>query len=194
LIVVGLLLGVFLQAPVDLLQALSELIFSGFSPEEQAERARLFQIQGTLHAVMLFLSIALLVPLVEELMFRGALFAALCRDTLAIVAGFVTGMCFLISHTDYRLWPALALVAFVLSYLRVLAGSLWPCVALHAAFNATTLLSSMTGWASAEERLSLGWVLALLGSLLSAALLFGFRWIARRSPLAIRGRGVDGHV
>lgn len=191
LVVLGLVLGVTLQAPVDALQALSELLWPGFTEVERVQRALLFRTQGTLHEAMMFLSIAALVPLVEESMFRGALFGALCKESSARGAAFVSGICFLVSHTDYRLWPALSLVAFVLSYLRVLAGSLLPCLALHGAFNATTLVCSLEGWVPIGERLDLSWVTVLLGTLGAGALIYCYRWVAGCSRLAKDAREAD---
>ncbi len=70
------------------------------------------------------------------------------------------------AHQEPRNWAPLLIVALVLGELRRLGGSIWAGVALHAAFNAATLLFVFVT-RPAEVKLQDGsWQLATIGSLL----------------------------
>jgi membrane protease YdiL (CAAX protease family) len=74
------------------------------------------------------------------LFYRGALFSALARHSPAFVVIWTTSIAFALAHQEPRNWAPLLLVALVLGELRRRGRSLWAGVALHATFNATTLL------------------------------------------------------
>jgi membrane protease YdiL (CAAX protease family) len=133
------------------------------------------------------------VPLVEELMFRGAFFGALVRTTSAGVAAGVTGAAFVVCHLDTRIWLPLALVAGVMSGLRLLSGSVLPSIALHIAFNAVTLTSVLLGLVPIDHRFELSWQVALLGWLVVAALCVGAWHLAGASLDAEQARLEDEH-
>lgn len=87
----------------------------------------------------------LCVGFLEELIFRGFLFKALCKDNLkqAIIISSVT---FGIGHivnllsgadvvaTLFQILYAIA-IGFVFTYLFLVCGSLWPCILCHAVIN-----------------------------------------------------------
>jgi hypothetical protein len=131
-------LGVALQGPANYVSALVERRFPSPPSKLSAQLAQLVP-ESALLGVLMFAAVALLVPLAEELFFRGALFTALSRSGPAFVAIWTTSLAFTLAHLDPRTWAPLFLVALVLGWLRRVAGSIWPGVALHAAFNATTL-------------------------------------------------------
>jgi membrane protease YdiL (CAAX protease family) len=79
-------------------------------------------------------------PLVEELLFRGALLSALLRRMHAGWAVAVSSLLFACVHLPDLgfLWyavPNLALLAAVLAWLRLRSGSLWPAVVAHGVNN-----------------------------------------------------------
>ncbi|MGO1117528.1 lysostaphin resistance A-like protein [Rhodovibrionaceae bacterium A322] len=85
---------------------------------------------------------ALVVPIIEEIVFRGLLFGWLAgRFGVAIGAG-VSALIFSILHGVPHLIPSLCVLGVALAYLYEKSGSLWPPIILHGAFNAvmTTLL------------------------------------------------------
>jgi membrane protease YdiL (CAAX protease family) len=93
-----------------------------------------------------FLSIAVLYPALEELVFRGYLQGQLCQQSwgqqgwgsLSVANGltsllFVAGHCW--SHPP--LWAAAVLVpSFIFGYCRDRYTSVYPCMVLHAFYNA----------------------------------------------------------
>lgn len=193
LIGIGLLLGVVLQAPADTLQAVVESLF-GPAPEDQIlQRALLMRAEDQVEAAMMMLSTGCLVPIVEELMFRGVFFGALLRTTTAGIAALVTGAAFVVCHLDTRIWLPLALVATVMSGLRWFSGSVLPSIALHMAFNAVTLMAVLGQLVPVDQRLGLPWQAAALGWLAAVGLSVAAWQLARRSVDAERARAEDDH-
>jgi len=86
------------------------------------------------------LHVAVIPALTEELAFRGAVLAGLrgvFSDRSAIV---VSAMMFAIWHMAVPSLVHLTLLGLVLAAVRVRSGSLWPCVLIHAGYNATIIL------------------------------------------------------
>ena len=82
-------------------------------------------------------------PIVEELVFRGAGFTLFAEygERLAVV---VTGVAFGLAHGLLEGLPIITAFGLGLGYLRARTGSLYPCVLLHAIFNALALTLSLT--------------------------------------------------
>ncbi len=90
-----------------------------------------------------FLVIAVVAPVVEELLFRGIGFNLLRRfgDTAAILA---TGLAFGLYHGLVNALPILTLFGIALAWLRLRTRSVYPGMLVHAAFNAVALIVSVT--------------------------------------------------
>jgi membrane protease YdiL (CAAX protease family) len=185
------LLGVAAQVPADSLRALVEQ-FSPSSELDRLEKAAMLQTESVVQAVMLVFVAACLVPLAEEMFFRGALYGALRRSRhSAVVTATVTSIGFAVSHLDPRLWLPIVFVAGLLGLLRVLTGSLLPCLGLHVGFNSVTVIGAVTGWVSSEGGAPVPMAGVALGWLLTAALLVTVAWLAKRSEHAARSRKDD---
>jgi membrane protease YdiL (CAAX protease family) len=90
-----------------------------------------------------FVVFALIGPAVEELLFRGIgfrLFEPYGRWT-AIAA---TGLAFGVWHGLLNALPILIAFGLGLAYLRSRSGSIYPCIGLHALFNALAMIVSVT--------------------------------------------------
>lgn len=179
--VIGLGLGVTLQAPADTLQMVVEWVAGPQTEEEIVSRALMLRTETELEAAMMMVSVACVIPLAEELLFRGALFGGLKRRHSSTVAAVLTGACFVVSHMQPRLWLPLAAVAAVLSLLRAVSGSVLPGFALHLGFNAVSLAVIVLGVTPVDRRLSLPWQFSLLGWALSAALVVWVFYLAKTS-------------
>ena len=89
-----------------------------------------------------FVAFALVVvvaaPIVEELLFRGIGYALLERfgRTTAVV---LVGIAFGLMHGLVEGFPVIAAFGMGLAYLRLRTGSIYPCMLLHASFNAAGL-------------------------------------------------------
>lgn len=188
LALVGVGLGASLKLPVESLTSVVERFF----PTEDAQlvvRGALYRTDTLLDVARLLLVSCLMAPLVEELFFRGALFGRLVK-TGVLGAAFTTAIAFVLVHSDPRHWPALLLVAAVLSYLRILGGSLLPCLGLHVAFNASGVLALVSGAASATRPMQVPW--GWLGaSWLASGLLLGLALRLAEHPQAAAARAED---
>lgn len=92
---------------------------------------------------LLGLSVVVVAPIVEELMFRGVLLRALQRHTSAPLAVLVSALAFAGLHMlDGGAWivlPALFAVGTLAGFLANRTGRLGPPIALHAGFNLLAL-------------------------------------------------------
>jgi membrane protease YdiL (CAAX protease family) len=177
------LLGVFLHGPLDFVEAWVQR-WAPLPEQLLRERALGLQPELALERVALFVLVAGAVPLVEEVFFRGALFARLAPVLGTLGTLLITSVCFTASHAEPRSWPPLLAVAFVLGVLRQWYGSLWPSVLLHATFNATTLAVVFMTPRGAFERSEPSLLAASIGSLASALLIHRLRLLPTRARAA----------
>jgi membrane protease YdiL (CAAX protease family) len=188
--ILGLVLGLVAHFPAESIDVLVERHLPG-SAEELAAEATLLAASTPLRLVVVLFVIACLGPLVEELFFRGALFGALRKNHGALGAGTVSGLCFVLDHLNYRRWPALAVVALIMTHLRVVSGSLLPSLVMHVAFNAVTVLAFFTGQVSLDRPPTLELWPTLGGAVATLVVMFAVQLIATRSADARRGRAED---
>jgi hypothetical protein len=91
--------------------------------------------------VLLLLLVAVVVPIVEELFFRGMIYPLLRYRWGAGIAIGTSAAIFAVFHFVPLLMPALFFVGLILGYLREQSGSVLPGVLLHAMQNAIALLA-----------------------------------------------------
>jgi membrane protease YdiL (CAAX protease family) len=90
-----------------------------------------------------FVSVAFVGPFVEELMYRGAGMTLLSRYG-APAAVLVTAVAFGLGHGLLLALPALIFFGLVTAVLRLKTDSIYPCMLVHCAFNATSLIVAVT--------------------------------------------------
>ena len=90
-----------------------------------------------------FLVIVFVAPIVEEATFRG-LGYSLLEPYGRAVAVVLVGLTFGLAHGLVEALPLLAAFGAGLAIVRAWTGSLYPCIAVHAAFNAIALTVSVT--------------------------------------------------
>jgi membrane protease YdiL (CAAX protease family) len=131
---------------------------------------------------LIMLGVAVAAPIVEEIAFRGYLFAALTTWRGPWIAALVTALLFGGAHVAAappKMLPALAIFGFAACMLFWFTGSLLPSVAVHA-FNNALVLSVLAGWSWQAP-------LALIGAVaLSVGVLLPFA--RERAPLSPRPR------
>jgi membrane protease YdiL (CAAX protease family) len=120
---------------------LLDKIFHG--GREQALTPDRWQSRHAAAFVANFVVIAVVAPIVEELLFRGIGFHLLRRfgDTAAILA---TGLGFGLYHGLVNALPILTLFGIALAWLRSRTRSVYPGMLVHAAFNSVALIVSVT--------------------------------------------------
>lgn len=90
-----------------------------------------------------FVVVALLAPVVEELMFRGLGFSLLRRFG-KVAAILLVGLAFGLAHGLVEALPLLAAFGVALAYLRSETASVVPPIILHSLFNAIALVYSVS--------------------------------------------------
>jgi uncharacterized protein len=178
-LLIGVSLGVILHLPAGFL---SELVERRFPTPPEALRAQLQALtpSSAPMALLMLVCVAGIVPFIEELFFRGALFTPIQKGASGVVAVWTTSIAFVLAHQEPRNWAPLLLVAVVLGELRRRGGSLWAGVALHAAFNAATLLFVFIQRPVEVKPQGGSWALALAGAVLCAAGVWLFGRVADR--------------
>jgi membrane protease YdiL (CAAX protease family) len=108
----------------------------GLAPEGwDPDRAQAYLV----NAVM----IAVVTPVVEELMFRGAGYSLLARFG-QLVAILVVGVTFGLVHGLVYGLAALTVFGIGLAWLRAKTESVYPCIAIHCLFNTVALVAAVT--------------------------------------------------
>lgn len=186
--------GALSQIPARRIALLMETL-SPSPPSELAERAAMLRPTSLTHGVLLALVLVVLVPLAEEVFFRGAIFGSLRQGGKTLLAAAaISGFGFLLSHLEPKLWPALFVVAAVLSALRALTGSLVPSLAFHIGFNGFAVLDGTFELFGPPERFTLSgepelWISVGVAFALGALFLFAARDRKSRGRRAL-DRGV----
>jgi len=90
-----------------------------------------------------FVAVALVAPIVEELIYRGAGISLFLRFG-PVTAVAVTAAGFGLGHGLVLALPALVFFGVVTALLRLRTRSIYPCVIVHCAFNATSLIVAVT--------------------------------------------------
>jgi uncharacterized protein len=90
-----------------------------------------------------FVAVAIVGPIVEELMYRGAGMTLLARYGAPVSVG-VTAVAFGLGHGLLLALAALVYFGVVTALLRLKTGSVYPCILVHSLFNATSLILAVT--------------------------------------------------
>jgi uncharacterized protein len=109
--------------------------------EVQAELRRLFAaIPDTfVNSVLLFVTIAMVAPLLEEILFRGLLQNALSKRLPVWAAIALSALVFGAMHMDFYAMPPLVLMGAIFGVIYHLTGSLRVTILLHMINNAAAL-------------------------------------------------------
>ena len=109
--------------------------------EVQAELRRLFAAipDTALNAVLLFVTIAVVAPLLEEILFRGLLQNGLSKRLPVWAAIALSALVFGAMHMDLYAMPPLVLMGAIFGVIYHLTGSLRVTIVLHMINNAAAL-------------------------------------------------------
>jgi membrane protease YdiL (CAAX protease family) len=94
--------------------------------------------------VAFFILVAVVAPVVEELMYRGLGFSVLQPFGSMVACGLV-GLAFGLAHGVIDGLPVLVVFGAALAVLRWKSDSIYPGMAVHSVFNAIALVLSVTG-------------------------------------------------
>jgi membrane protease YdiL (CAAX protease family) len=133
--------GACLQFPLtELSNQLHAHVFGPDSLEQQLALQNLLQARNLGQGLVVIFCIAGAIPLIEELLFRGLFLFGLSRRYGAPAGVLFSAVLFGVVHLGAV--PALyaSVAGLILGWLALTTGSVWPGVALHAAFNAIPVL------------------------------------------------------
>jgi membrane protease YdiL (CAAX protease family) len=108
--------------------AVQYLTFINF---EQAQDTGFAQITTQFEYILAFVSLVIIAPFAEELLFRGYLFGKLRKYVPLWLAILVTSTLFAAVHGQWNVALDVFVLSVVMCLLRVASGSLWPSILLH---------------------------------------------------------------
>jgi len=94
--------------------------------------------EGGASLLVVAVGAATLVPLLEEILFRGALYRSLREQVGPAKAAFLSALVFAACHRSPAGFGPIFVLALLLAYAYEKTGSLWAAVLLHSFFNATS--------------------------------------------------------
>ncbi|MBM4356792.1 MAG: CPBP family intramembrane metalloprotease [Deltaproteobacteria bacterium] len=104
-------------------------------PENANRLVELFFEATPAGRIAMGVGIVVVGPLVEELVFRGALFGPMTRrHGTSVVIGW-TAVTFAMVHVEPRVLLPILLLGLAMGLLRAASGSLWPSLLFHVGFN-----------------------------------------------------------
>jgi membrane protease YdiL (CAAX protease family) len=129
---VGLAVG--LGVAVWLVSRVLIIVYISITGDQTDPQAGLTQFSGGLSAVLVVVLGGLVVPLGEELLFRGIGFGSLRRYGV-VLATIVSSLLFALAHGLNVVFLAVLVLAVVNALLYERTRSVWPCFVAHATFN-----------------------------------------------------------
>jgi CAAX protease family protein len=94
--------------------------------------------------VLAYVAIALVGPVVEELLFRGMLTAGVRRRFGALATALFTAAIFAVAHFIPRVMPAVFLLGLALAFVYERIGSTAPGMLIHCSYNGIALTAALT--------------------------------------------------
>jgi membrane protease YdiL (CAAX protease family) len=101
---------------------------------------------GPLGLAGMAFSIAILAPVFEEAVFRGALWGMLERSLPPAAVWVITSLLFALIHMDPVHVIGVTFTGFILGWVRWMGGSIWPCIAVHFINNAMGVAVMAAGY------------------------------------------------
>jgi membrane protease YdiL (CAAX protease family) len=180
-------LGLALHGPLTLI---SNVIYTRYPPSDaELENMRyLFTAEATHQKVALVLAAGVFGPVVEEMFFRGGILRSLRRVHTSGLTLLGTSLLFAAAHLDPRSFLPVFLGGLAMGYVRILSGSLWPAILLHAAFNSGSVIVAIVRGPDADL-LTRPQSLAAVPVALGLFALYGT--LALRSELCSEARAQD---
>ena len=112
---------------------------TNFKPQTQDVANQVIKMSES-SLFLIILGPVILVPLVEELLFRNLLHKSLKIKFSPLVASIISAFLFGLAHMEIDTIPQLVVIGLVLSYVYEKSGSIWVPAALHATNNFVTVM------------------------------------------------------
>lgn len=98
---------------------------------EQPQDVGFDQLFTSYEYILAFVTLVVIAPIAEEILFRGYLFGKLKKHVPIWAAILITSFLFAIAHGAWNVGIDVFVLSIVLCLLRVISGSLWPSILLH---------------------------------------------------------------
>jgi uncharacterized protein len=147
LVIVGLYLFFVLVVDRHLTEWFADLCSLELSSWREESISRGIEQAGQSHPVLLLLqwiTIGLIGPIAEEILFRGYLQGWLTKHVGAVAGVGASAMLFALFHIDVALFPGLFLLGVVMGWLRVWTKTLWAPIMFHCLNNAVATWVDMS--------------------------------------------------
>lgn len=137
--------GLQLLLIFGLLNAFATKLVLGFDPQDPTRllsglQREVYETRRLREAVLLAVGIGIIVPICEEVFFRGFLYPALRRVFSAWPCIVLTSVVFALFHADSRLWPTIFLLSLVVTIVFEYSGSLIAPILVHMGANLSFVL------------------------------------------------------
>lgn len=117
-----------------IVSAVVAAIVPNFNADQQQDLG-FSHVHGSAELILVFLSLVIIPPLVEELLFRGFIFKGFLKKFGPIISGLVTSLIFGAAHGQWNVGADVFGLSIVLCFLAYRTGSLWPSIMLHSTKN-----------------------------------------------------------
>ena len=189
----ALLLGAALVVPAA---ALSDAITHRFPPPPSEDSIfAIFQSVSLPRKLMMGGAACVVGPMLEELLFRGALFKPLRKSYRGLAAPAIlsTALLFAMVHMEWQRAIHIGLIGLALGYVRQVSGSIVPSMLVHIVFNTIPLVAAAVLSAPGGPEVDLPVPLWLAASSLTvaAAVLGLIHLVGARSQVARRAQELD---
>lgn len=111
--------------------------FMPFVDYNQAQDTGFAGISGGLEYVLAFVSLVVVAPVAEEVLFRGYLFGKLQKYAPVWLAVVITSLLFAAVHFQWNVGLDVFALSIVMCLARIISGSLWPSILIHMLKNGT---------------------------------------------------------
>lgn len=103
-------------------------------PDEQQQIG--FINPNSFELLLAFVALVVVVPVAEELLFRGFIYKGIRKGFHFVVASLAVSVLFAVAHGQLNVGLDVFCLSLVLCYMREKTGSLWPGIILHSIKNA----------------------------------------------------------
>ena len=114
--------------------------FTGASDDSQLIVSYFLEHPDLRHRIAVILMAVVVAPVAEEIIFRGYFYGVIRCFGGRIPALLTSSLLFAAIHVHLPSIPGLFILAVILCFLYERTASLWAPIALHAAFNASTII------------------------------------------------------
>lgn len=150
-------------------------LFGGF----ENEVSNYGEPDGLIGSIIYFVAIAIIPPIIEEFIFRGAILGILQNkfgDALAII---VSGALFGLMHANFVQTPVTFLTGLILGYLTVKTNSIIPSIILHCLNNSIAVISEFVIKAINDDAISSLFEASLMLAFVVLGLIFAAKLIKK---------------